>query len=83
MIGLSRDGAHDRRERDDAGLRGIVEAAPARTVRPESADEAAAAVRDAAARNLDMVPRGLGHSTYGQSLTAASPSTCAASRASG
>ncbi|URN00641.1 FAD-binding protein [Actinomadura madurae] len=49
---------------------GIVEAAPARTVRPGSADEAAAAVRDAAARNLDMVPRGLGHSTYGQSLTA-------------
>jgi FAD/FMN-containing dehydrogenase len=48
---------------------GIVEASPARTVRPASADEVAAAVRDAAAQSLDLVPRGLGHSTYGQSLT--------------
>ncbi|GGQ19820.1 hypothetical protein BKA00_000946 [Actinomadura coerulea] len=49
---------------------GIVERSPARVVRPASAPEAAAAVRGAVARGLEAVPRGLGHSTYGQSLTA-------------
>lgn len=48
---------------------GIVELAPARVVRPVSADEVVAAVREAAADGLDMVPRGLGHSTFGQSQT--------------
>ncbi|WP_141576876.1 FAD-binding protein [Actinomadura sp. WMMA1423] len=48
---------------------GIVERSPARTVRPATAREAAAAVREAAAHGLEAVPRGLGHSTYGQSLT--------------
>lgn len=49
---------------------GIVERTPVRVVRPGSADEVAAAVRDAAADGLELVPRGLGHSTYGQSQTA-------------
>ena len=48
---------------------GIVERSPVRVVRPGSAEEAARAVREAAAEGLDVVPRGLGHSTYGQSLT--------------
>ncbi|TDD25870.1 FAD-binding protein [Actinomadura sp. KC06] len=48
---------------------GIVERSPVRVVRPRSADEVARAVRDAAVQGLDVVPRGLGHSTYGQSLT--------------
>ena len=48
---------------------GIVERTPARTVRPATAREAASAVREAAAHGLEAVPRGLGHSTYGQSLT--------------
>ncbi|TYB44827.1 FAD-binding protein [Actinomadura chibensis] len=48
---------------------GIVERTPVRVVRPGSADEVAAAVRDAAADGLEALPRGLGHSTYGQSLT--------------
>ncbi|MFD0904741.1 FAD-binding protein [Actinomadura sediminis] len=48
---------------------GIVERSPARTVRPGSAAEVAAALREAAAEGLDAVPRGLGHSTFGQSLT--------------
>ncbi|GAA4237995.1 hypothetical protein GCM10022254_52100 [Actinomadura meridiana] len=48
---------------------GIVARSPARVVRPRSVDEVARAVREAAARGLDVVPRGLGHSTYGQSLT--------------
>jgi hypothetical protein len=38
-------------------------------VRPGSADEVADAVRAAAAQGAEVVPRGLGHSTYGQSLT--------------
>ncbi|RKS74343.1 FAD/FMN-containing dehydrogenase [Actinomadura pelletieri DSM 43383] len=49
---------------------GIVERSPVRVVRPGSAREAVRAVREAAAQGLDVVPRGLGHSTYGQSLTA-------------
>ncbi|NDU74984.1 FAD-binding protein [Actinomadura sp. DSM 109109] len=49
---------------------GIVERSPARVVRPASAREAAAAVREAAALGLEAVPRGLGHSTHGQSQTA-------------
>ncbi|WP_147339452.1 FAD-binding protein [Actinomadura spongiicola] len=49
---------------------GIVERSPVRVVRPGSAREVARAVREAAAQGLDVVPRGLGHSTYGQSLTA-------------
>ncbi|MFI0406810.1 FAD-binding protein [Actinomadura sp. 3N508] len=49
---------------------GIVERSPVRVVRPRSAGEVARAVREAAAQGLDVVPRGLGHSTYGQSLTA-------------
>ncbi|MFI0481533.1 FAD-binding protein [Actinomadura sp. 9N215] len=49
---------------------GIVERSPVRVVRPRSAGEVARAVREAAAQGLDAVPRGLGHSTYGQSLTA-------------
>ncbi|QKW35496.1 FAD-binding protein [Actinomadura sp. NAK00032] len=48
---------------------GIVERSPVRVVRPGSADEVAEAVREAAAEGLDAVPRGLGHSTFGQSLT--------------
>ncbi|MEU8305383.1 FAD-binding protein [Actinomadura sp. NPDC048955] len=48
---------------------GIIERSPARVVRPESAREVAAAIREAAAQGLEPVPRGLGHSTYGQSLT--------------
>lgn len=48
---------------------GIVERSPARVVRPGSAGEVADAVREAAARGLRVVPRGLGHSTHGQSLT--------------
>ncbi|TDD71488.1 FAD-binding protein [Actinomadura rubrisoli] len=48
---------------------GIVERSPSRVVRPGSADEVAAAVREAAGLGLEVVPRGLGHSTYGQSLT--------------
>ncbi|MFV2174542.1 FAD-binding protein [Actinomadura sp. LOL_016] len=48
---------------------GIVERSPARVVRPGSAAEVAAALREAAADGLDAVPRGLGHSTFGQSLT--------------
>ncbi|WP_051300519.1 FAD-binding protein [Actinomadura rifamycini] len=48
---------------------GIVERSPARVVRPGSAAEVAAALRDAAAAGLAAVPRGLGHSTFGQSLT--------------
>ncbi|WP_433478650.1 FAD-binding protein [Spirillospora sp. CA-142024] len=48
---------------------GIVELSPARSVRPATAEDVVAAVRDAAARDLDLVPRGLGHSTHGQSLT--------------
>src|SRR5690606_17413135 len=48
---------------------GIVERSPARVVRPGSAGEVADAVREAAARGLRAVPRGLGHSTHGQSLT--------------
>ncbi|MFC4055017.1 FAD-binding protein [Actinomadura syzygii] len=48
---------------------GIVERTPVRVVRPGSADEVAAALRDAAASGLEALPRGLGHSTYGQSLT--------------
>ncbi|TDD69758.1 FAD-binding protein [Actinomadura darangshiensis] len=48
---------------------GIVEGSPARTVRPTTVDEVVAAVREAAAQGLDLVPRGLGHSTYGQSVT--------------
>lgn len=48
---------------------GIVELRPARVVRPGSAREVAAAVREAAARRLEVVPRGLGHSAHGQSLT--------------
>lgn len=49
---------------------GIVERSPARVVRPGSAAEVAEAVRAAAADGLDAVPRGLGHSASGQSLTA-------------
>ncbi|WP_242887460.1 FAD-binding protein [Actinomadura litoris] len=48
---------------------GVVERTPARVVRPGSAEEVAAAVREAAAAGLVIVPRGAGHSTYGQSLT--------------
>ncbi|WUH96183.1 FAD-binding protein [Spirillospora sp. NBC_00431] len=48
---------------------GVVERSPVRVVRPRSAGEVARAVREAAAQGLDAVPRGLGHSTYGQSLT--------------
>ncbi|GAA1876221.1 FAD-binding protein [Actinomadura bangladeshensis] len=48
---------------------GIVERSPARIVRPASPEEVAAAVRDAAAQGLEAVPRGTGHSTFGQSLT--------------
>jgi len=48
---------------------GIVERSPARTVRPASAEEAVSAVREAAADGLDAVPRGAGHSAYGQSTT--------------
>ncbi|MFB4297427.1 FAD-binding protein [Actinomadura sp. NTSP31] len=48
---------------------GIVAGAPARSVRPRSADEVADALREARARRLDAVPRGCGHSTFGQSLT--------------
>ncbi|QFG26050.1 FAD-binding protein [Actinomadura sp. WMMB 499] len=48
---------------------GIVERAPARVVRPGSAAEVAGALREAAADGLDAVPRGRGHSTFGQSLT--------------
>ncbi|MBT2210014.1 FAD-binding protein [Actinomadura sp. NEAU-AAG7] len=48
---------------------GVVERTPARVVRPGSAEEVAAAVREAAATGLEIVPRGAGHSTYGQSLT--------------
>ncbi|QXJ25555.1 FAD-binding protein [Actinomadura graeca] len=48
---------------------GVVERSPARVVRPESPEEVAAAVREAAVLGLDAVPRGLGHSTFGQSLT--------------
>ncbi|CNF52234.1 FAD-dependent oxygenase [Mycobacterium tuberculosis] len=49
---------------------GIVERTPARIVRPASAREVVEAVREAAGAGLDAVPRGLGHSTFGQSLTA-------------
>ncbi|SNT61802.1 FAD/FMN-containing dehydrogenase [Actinomadura meyerae] len=48
---------------------GIVLRSPARVVRPRSAAEVVDAVREAAADGLDAVPRGLGHSTFGQSLT--------------
>ncbi len=48
---------------------GIVERSPARVVRPASPDEVVAAVREATAQGLDAVPRGTGHSTFGQSLT--------------
>ncbi|KAB2379092.1 FAD-binding protein [Actinomadura montaniterrae] len=48
---------------------GIVERALARVVRPGGADEVAEALREARARRLDAVPRGCGHSTFGQSLT--------------
>ncbi|TDC62301.1 FAD-binding protein [Actinomadura sp. GC306] len=48
---------------------GIVECAPLRVVRPASAEEVADAVRTAAAQGAEVVPRGMGHSTYGQSLT--------------
>ncbi|MFE9101221.1 FAD-binding protein [Actinomadura geliboluensis] len=48
---------------------GIVKRSPARVVRPGSAQEVLEAVREAAAGGLDAVPRGLGHSTFGQSLT--------------
>ncbi|WP_131742477.1 FAD-binding protein [Actinomadura roseirufa] len=48
---------------------GTTERVPARVVRPGSADEVAAALRDAAARGRDAVPRGTGHSTSGRSLT--------------
>jgi FAD binding domain/Cytokinin dehydrogenase 1, FAD and cytokinin binding len=48
---------------------GIVERAPARVVRPRNADEVVEALREARARRLDAVPRGCGHSTFGQSLT--------------
>ena len=59
-------------EREPAGMRdfgGIVERSPARVVRPRSAQEVAEAVRAASAQGLRAVPRGFGHSTYGQSLT--------------
>ncbi|TDC94966.1 FAD-binding protein [Actinomadura sp. 7K507] len=58
--------------REAVGMRdfgGIVERSPARMIRPGSASEVAGAVREAAAQGVDVVPRGLGHSTYGQSLT--------------
>ena len=48
---------------------GIVECSPVRVIRPGSAAEAAEAVRRAAAQGMEVVPRGFGHSTYGQSLT--------------
>ncbi|MBD2895361.1 putative oxidoreductase ORF5 in fasciation locus [Actinomadura sp. RB99] len=48
---------------------GIVERAPARVVRPTGADEVVEALREARARRLEAVPRGCGHSTFGQSLT--------------
>ncbi|XRQ02320.1 FAD-binding protein [Actinomadura welshii] len=48
---------------------GIVERSPVRVVRPGSADEVADAVRAAAAQGVEAVPRGFGHSTFGQSLT--------------
>ncbi|MGI5321487.1 FAD-binding protein [Actinomadura nitritigenes] len=48
---------------------GIVERAPARVVRPTVADEVVEALREARARRLEAVPRGCGHSTFGQSLT--------------
>ncbi|WP_067462353.1 FAD-binding protein [Actinomadura macra] len=48
---------------------GIVERSPVRVVRPRSPGEVAAAVHEAASQGLAAVPRGLGHSTYGQSLT--------------
>jgi hypothetical protein len=48
---------------------GIVERTPARVIRPGSPDEVAAALREAAAQGLEAVPRGAGHSTFGQSLT--------------
>lgn len=49
---------------------GIVERSPVRVARPRSASEVADVVREATAQGLDVVPRGLGHSTFGQSLTA-------------
>ncbi|MEU5987974.1 FAD-binding protein [Spirillospora sp. NPDC047418] len=48
---------------------GIVERSPARVVRPASPDEVVAALRAAAAEGLAAVPRGAGHSTFGQSST--------------
>ncbi|MBO2457799.1 FAD-binding protein [Actinomadura violacea] len=48
---------------------GTVDRSPARVVRPRSADDVAEALREALARRLDAVPRGCGHSTFGQSLT--------------
>ncbi|TDB89476.1 FAD-binding protein, partial [Actinomadura sp. 7K534] len=56
---------------DSAGrdFGGIVECSPVRVVRPGSADEVADAVRAAAAQGVEAVPRGLGHSACGQSLT--------------
>jgi hypothetical protein len=38
-------------------------------VRPRGADDVVDALREARARRLDAVPRGCGHSTFGQSLT--------------
>ncbi|MEU8803173.1 FAD-binding protein [Spirillospora sp. NPDC048819] len=49
---------------------GIVERSPVRVVRPGSVREVADAVREADAQGVDVVPRGSGHSTFGQSLTA-------------